>query len=52
MPYLATRRLYNTFGKKVSRYFGYKKAKRMFNMITRDVSFLEARFLRSRMNQM
>ena len=50
MPYLATRRLHNTFGKKVSRYLSYKKAKRMYNEISRGIMFLEARYLRSRMS--
>ncbi len=50
MPYLATRRMYNIFGKKVSRYFSYKKAKRLANEINRDMAFFESRYLKSRMN--
>lgn len=50
MPYTATRRLYNVFGKKVSKYLSYKKAKRMYNEINRDMAFFEARYLKSRMS--
>jgi hypothetical protein len=51
MPYIATRRLYNVIGKKVSRILGYRKAKKMCNEINRDMSFFESRFLRLRMNR-
>lgn len=47
MPYIATRRLYNVFGKKISRYFNYKKARRLYNEINRDMSFIESKFIRS-----
>ena len=48
MPHLTTRRLNNIFGKKVMRYFMYKKAKKLCSMINRDMAFFEARFLRAR----
>lgn len=50
MPYTATRRLPNAFGRKVSRFFGYRKAKRMYNEINRDIASIESRFIRSRMH--
>ena len=50
MPYANTRRLYHVFGKKVSKYFMYKKAKKMYNEINRDMSTFEAKFLRTRFN--
>jgi hypothetical protein len=50
MPYLATRRLHDTFGRKVSRYMSYRKAKKMYNEITREMTLLEARYLKSRMS--
>lgn len=50
MPYVVTRRLYNVFGKKISRYFSYKKAKRMYNEISRDMAFFESKFLKSRLS--
>lgn len=50
MPYVTTRRLHNVFGKKVSRYLSYKRAKRLYNEINRDIESLEARFLKSRLN--
>lgn len=50
MPYMNTRRLHNIFGKKVSKYLVYRKAKRMFNEINRDMAFFESRFLRSRLS--
>ncbi|MDD5428496.1 MAG: hypothetical protein PHI58_04590 [Candidatus Omnitrophica bacterium] len=50
MPYTVTRRLHNTFGKKVSRYLSYKKAKKMCNEISRGMMLLEARYLRSKMS--
>lgn len=51
MPYTQTRRLYNVVGKKVSRFLSYWKAKKMYNVINRDMSYIESRFLRSRMNR-
>jgi len=51
MPYSATRRLYSVVGKKVSRFFGYRKAKRLYNEINKDMTSVETRFIRSRMNQ-
>jgi len=50
MPYIVTRRLYSIFGKKVSKYFTYKKAKRLYNEISRDMDFFEAKFLKSRLH--
>lgn len=50
MPYLNTRRLHNVFAKKVSKYFSYRRAKKLYNEISRDMEFLEARFLKSRLN--
>ena len=48
MPYIATRRLHNILGKKIWKYLSYKKAKRMYNEINRDLAFFESRFLKSR----
>ena len=48
MPYLTTRRLHNVFGKKVVRFFMYKKAKKLCSEISRDMAFFEGRFLKSR----
>jgi len=50
MPHLTTRRLYNVFGRKVSKYMTYRKAKRLCNEINRDMLFFESRFLKSRLN--
>lgn len=50
MPYLNTRRSHHMLGKKVSKYFIYRKAKRMFNDINREMAFFESRFLKSRLN--
>jgi len=50
MPYIATRRLHDTFGKKISRYFSYRKAKRLYNEISKEMVVLEARYLRSKMS--
>lgn len=51
MPYITTRRLHGAaLGKKISRYFNYKKAKRMFSEINREMDFLESRFVKSRLN--
>jgi len=49
MPYIATRRLYNVFGKKVARFFSYRKAKKLYNEIDREMSVFESRFIRSRL---
>ena len=51
MPYIATRRLHDTFAKKVSRYLTYKKAKKMYNEINRGMMLFEARYVRSKMSQ-
>jgi len=48
MPHITTRRLPNIVGKKVMRYFMFKKAKRLCSTINRDMAFFEARFLRER----
>ena len=50
MPYVATRRLYNVIGKKVSRYFNCRKAKKLYNEINRDMAFFESRFMKSRLH--
>lgn len=50
MPYTVTRRSHDTFGKKVSRFLSYKKAKKMCNEISRDMAFFEARYLKSRLH--
>lgn len=50
MPYLSTRRMYNIFGKKVSRYLSYKKAKKLCNEINRDMTFFETKYIKSRLN--
>jgi hypothetical protein len=49
MPYLQTRRQHGIFGKKVSRFLSYRRAKRLYRAISRDMDFLESRFLRSRL---
>jgi len=50
MPHLTTRRLYHVFGRKICRYFSYRKARRLYNEINKDMSFFEARFLKSRLH--
>lgn len=50
MPYIATRRLYHIFGKKVSRYLVCKRAKKLYNEINRDMSFFESKFIKSRLS--
>ncbi|MDP2913480.1 MAG: hypothetical protein Q8N91_05675 [Candidatus Omnitrophota bacterium] len=50
MPYITTRRLYNVIGKKVSRYFNCKKARRLYNEINRDMIFFETRLIKSRLH--
>jgi len=37
-------------GRKMSKYMMYRKAKRMYNEIARDMAAVEARFTRSRLN--
>ena len=51
MPYTSTRRLYNVFGRKVSRFLGYKKAKKLYNEINRGMEAVESRFIRSKLSQ-
>jgi len=50
MPYVSTRRLYNVFGRKISRYLSYRKAKKLYSEINREMSIFESRFLKSRLN--
>ncbi|MFA6142572.1 MAG: hypothetical protein WC738_04670 [Candidatus Omnitrophota bacterium] len=50
MPYTTTRRSYNMFGKKVARYLTYRRAKKLYNEINRDMTMFEARFIRSKLN--
>jgi len=50
MPYLATRRLYHVIGKKVSKFVAYRRAKRLYNEINRDMAFFESKYLRNRMH--
>jgi len=49
MPYTATRRLYHMFGRKVSKYVMYRKAKRMCGEINSKLSILESRFIKNRL---
>ena len=50
MPYLATRRLYNVIGKKVSKFITYRRAKRLYNEINRDMAFFESKYLKARLH--
>ncbi|MFH0764390.1 MAG: hypothetical protein V1927_05250 [Candidatus Omnitrophota bacterium] len=50
MPYTSTRRLYNVFGKKIVRYMAYRKAKKLYNEINREMSVFESRYIRSRLS--
>ncbi len=50
MPYTATRRLYHIVGKKISKYLSYRKAKRIYNEINRDMAAVELRFVRSKLH--
>lgn len=47
MPYISTRRLYH-IGRKISKYFLYKKAKRLYNEISRDLEYVESKVLKAR----
>jgi len=49
MPYIATRRLYNEFGKKVSKYLLYRREKKLYNEINREMSIFESRFMKSKL---
>ena len=48
MPYTNTRRLYHMIGRKVSKYVMYRKAKRLYSEINRDMHNFESKFIRSR----
>jgi len=50
MPYTATRRFYNVFGKKISRYMTYRRAKKLYNEINRDMAFFESKYLKNRLH--
>ncbi|MDD5496002.1 MAG: hypothetical protein PHP46_02735 [Candidatus Omnitrophica bacterium] len=48
MPYTATRRQHNIVGRKLAKYFAYKKAKKLCNEIHKDMLFFELKYLKSR----
>jgi hypothetical protein len=48
MPYTATRRFYDAFGKRVSKFITYRRAKRLYNEINRDMAFFESRYMKNR----
>ena len=50
MPHTATRRLYNVLGKKISKYLTYRRAKRLYNEINRDMAFFESKYLKARLH--
>lgn len=50
MPYISTRRLYSAVGKKLSKYLNYRRAKRLYNEISRDMAFFESRFIKTRLH--
>jgi len=50
MPYSTAKRFHDSLGRRISRFFIYMKAKRMYDVITRDIAFFEARFLKSKMH--
>lgn len=50
MPYSATRRFYNVFGKKVSKFLTYRRAKKLYNEISRDMAFFESKYLKARLH--
>lgn len=50
MPYTATRRIYHMFGKKISKFVMYRKARRMCGEINSKLSVLESRFVKSRLH--
>ena len=48
MPYTATRRSHNIFGRKIVKYFAYRRAKRVFSILNRELSLFEDRYARAR----
>jgi len=50
MPYIATRRLYSVAGKKISRYSAIRRSKKLYNEVSRDMAFVEAKYLKTRMH--
>ncbi len=49
MPYISTRRNNNVFARKISRFMMYRRAKRLFAEINRDMSAVEERMMRRRL---
>jgi hypothetical protein len=47
---MAILRFYSSIGRKISRYFALKKVRKMYNEISRDMSFFELKYLKSRLN--
>ncbi|GEM_PF-1239347 len=45
-----TRTSHGIAGKRISRFLDYRKARRLCNDISRDISSIEARFLKSRLH--
>lgn len=50
MTYVSTRRFYNEFGRRMARFFLYRKARRLYKQINREISVIESRFVKSRLH--
>lgn len=50
MTFLTTRKTHSGIGKRVLRYFSCRKARKLYNEINRSLDFLEARFLKTKLN--
>lgn len=50
MPYASTRNYYGEFGKKISRYLAYRRAKKMYSEINRALNFFELKYIKGRLH--
>jgi len=48
MPHTSTRRNNNIFSRKIMKYLTYRRAKKLFGEINRDISAVESRIMRQR----
>jgi hypothetical protein len=50
MTHIGSKRSYGGFGRRIARYFSYRRAKRLYSEIDREISFFESKFMKARLH--
>lgn len=50
MTHTSASRGQNSLGKRVAKFFNYRRAKRLYGEINREMAFFESKFLKSRLH--